>query len=144
MISLQSIDAEFAGLGSGWPQVMHALHQKELLCWQHVFDAEYLWHFGWLINNTDMHLGNISLAIEGNVFRLLPVYDMCSMGFAPRSGGEVQPYNFSPPEITPIYLSNDVVPSIKRVAHDFWERVANDDRISPELKSFLSLGNPIK
>ena len=42
-----------------------------------------------------MHLGNLSLAMDGHVFRLLPVYDMCSMGFAPRSGGEVRPYAFA-------------------------------------------------
>ena len=143
MISLQAIDAEFTGLGSGWPQVMRALNKKELVSWQHVFDAEFLWHFGRLINNTDMHLGNLSLAIEGNIFRLLPVYDMCSMGFAPRSGGEVPPYNFVPPEIQPINFDKDIVPGIKSMAHDFWERVSKDDRISPEFKSFLRRGNPI-
>ena len=73
MISLQSIDAEFTGLGSSWPQVMDALLKKKLVGWQHVFDAEYLWCFGRLINNTDMHLGNLSLAIEGSMFRLLPL-----------------------------------------------------------------------
>jgi len=31
MISLQSIDAEFTGLGSGWPQVMNALLEKNLV-----------------------------------------------------------------------------------------------------------------
>jgi len=143
MISLQSIDAEFTGLGTGWPQVMNALCKKNLVSEQHLYDAEFLWHFGRLINNTDMHLGNISLAIEGNVFRLLPVYDMCSMGFAPRSGGEVPSYNFTPPEIKTIYISEGSIPFIKNMAHDFWERVSKDDRISLELKSFFERGNPI-
>lgn len=143
MVSLQSIDAEFTGLGGNWPQVMYALHKKDLVSWQHVFDAEYLWHFGRLINNTDMHLGNLSLAIEGNVFRLLPIYDMSSMGFAPRSGGEVHPYVFVPPKIKGINISDDVIPGIKEMAHDFWERVASDGRISAEFKDFLSSGNPI-
>lgn len=98
MISLQAVDAEFVGLGSDWPRVMGALHKKNLERRQHVDDADFLWSFGRLINNTDMHLGNLSLAVEGDVFRLLPLFDMCSMGFAPKGGGEVAPYGFVPPE----------------------------------------------
>ena len=143
MISLQSIDAEFTGLGSGWPQVMDALLEKELVSWQHVFDTEFLWCFGKLINNTDMHLGNLSLAIEGNVFRLLPLYDMCSMGFAPKSGGEVQPYSFVPIEPKRVNLPGDSIELVKKMAHDFWNRVSSDERISVELKDFLGRGNPI-
>lgn len=144
MISLQSIDAEFIGLGSGWPQVMDALHKKDLVSWQHVYDVECLWSFGRLINNTDMHLGNLSLAIEGNVFRLLPLYDMCSMGFAPKSGGEVYPYNFVPSEPRSVNRLNDgTITIIKEMARDFWNRVASDDRISAEFRNFLQRGNPI-
>ena len=143
MISLQSIDAEFTGLGSSWPQVLDALLKKKLVSWQHVFDAEYLWCFGRLINNTDMHLGNLSLAIEGSMFRLLPLYDMCSMGFAPKSGGEVPPYSFVPPEPKRVNIKEDTFGSIKIMARDFWERVASDERISDEFKNFLGHGNPI-
>ena len=96
MVSLHSIDAEFTGLGSNWPEVVFALHQKNLVEAAHLYDVEVLWSFGKLINNTDMHLGNLSFSIEGDVFRILPVYDMCSMGFAPKSSGEVTPYSFTP------------------------------------------------
>ena len=143
MISLLSIDAEFSGTGSGWPQALDALYRKNLVSWQHVYDAEFLWYFGCLINNTDMHLGNLSLAIEGNVFRLLPLYDMCSMGFAPKSGGEVPAYNFVPTEPRRVNITENSIDSIKIMARDFWERVAGDERISAELKDFLSQGNPI-
>jgi hypothetical protein len=144
MVSLQSIDAEFVGLGSSWPLVLDALLRKELVSWQHVFDAEFLWCFGMLINNTDMHLGNLSLAIEGNVFRLLPLYDMCSMGFAPKSGGEVPPCRFIPVEPKRINIDDITYKSTKAMAYDFWERVAEDERISDELKKFLDQGNPIE
>ncbi len=140
MISLQSVDAEFIGLGSDWPQVLQALSQKSLVNGQHVFDGTFLWGFGRLINNTDMHLGNLSLAIEGNEFRLLPIYDMCSMGFAPK-GGEVLPYDFTPPDLTA--LSGLMRQSIISMARDFWDRVANDDRVSEDFKAFLSNGNPL-
>ena len=137
MVSLQSVDAEFVGLGSGWLQVLTALNKQGLIGGQDVYDVAILRQFGLLINNTDMHLGNISLAMEGSVFKLLPLYDMCSMGFAPKSGGELPPYNFIPPEPT---ASSKVA---RRMAHDFWGRVTNDERISDELKAFLSRGNPV-
>ncbi len=142
MVSLQSVDAEFTGLGSDWPRVMYALHRKRLVSWQHMFDAESLWHFGRLINNTDMHLGNLSLAIDGSVFRILPIYDMCSMGFAPKSG-DVLPYNFTPQSITGINLSGEALDTIVEMARAFWDRVANDERISDEFREYFERGNPI-
>jgi len=94
-----------------------------------------------------MHLGNLSLAIEGNVFRLLPLYDMCSMGFAPKGGGEVKPYDFVPaaPKVAnrSVETSDNISYIAKSMARDFWERVATDSRISPEFKEFLKRGNPI-
>ncbi|MEL6301540.1 MAG: type II toxin-antitoxin system HipA family toxin YjjJ [Pseudomonadota bacterium] len=139
MISLASVDGEFIGHGSGWPKVMRALNDRDLISWQHLFDAEVLWTFGRMINNTDMHLGNLSLAINGNSFLLLPVYDMCSMGFAPVSG-EVQPFSFPVPEITNLSVP-DAPKIVAGVAFDFWKRVENDHRISDEFREFLRRSN---
>jgi hypothetical protein len=143
MLSLQCIDAEFTGIGSDWPRVLDALEKKKLVSWQHVYDAVCLWWFGKSINNSDMHLGNLSFAIEGDVFRLLPVYDMCSMGFAPKSGGEVLPYSFVPPEYKGINLGEDSISLIQDMARNFWERVASDARISDEFKEFIERENLI-
>ena len=143
MISLQSIDAEFTGLGNNWPQVMNALFKNGKVGEQDVIKAESFWYFGCLINNTDMHLGNLSLAIEGDMFKLLPLYDMCSMGFAPKSGGEVQPFVFVPPESRNINLRKDQMENIKRIARDFWENVGKDQRISDKFKKYLQKGNPV-
>jgi hypothetical protein len=143
MLSLRSVDAEFTGTGSHWPTVAKALYEKELMRRQHVFDTEILWCFGQMINNTDMHLGNLSLAIEGNMFSLLPLYDMCSMGFAPKSGGELPPYAFVPSEPKRVTLSADHVELSRQMAHDFWERVSHDHRISDDFKRYLEHGNPV-
>jgi hypothetical protein len=143
MLSLQAIDSEFTGIGSDWSRVVDALHKKNLMVWQHVYDATCLWWFGRYINNSDMHLGNLSFSIDGGVFRLLPVYDMCSMGFAPKSGGEVLPYNFSPPEYSGINFGLDSQGLVKKMAQNFWERVANDARISDEFRAYLASGNPM-
>lgn len=136
MISLQSIDAEFTGLGSGWPHVMDALSRQGLVSLPNVYDTEVFWCFGNLINNTDMHLGNLSLAIDENVFRLLPLYDMCSMGFAPGTGGEVRPYSFVPAEPKRVNLKKDALELAKAMARDFWKRVGGDERVSVELREF--------
>ena len=142
MISLQSVDSEFTGIGNGWHRVAEALHRRRLLSWQHYVDVLWLWNFGKLINNTDMHLGNLSLGIDGNVFRILPVYDMCSMGFAPR-GSEVLPYDFTPLALEGTALNESGMNMALQVAHDFWERVTADSRISNEFREFLNQGNPV-
>ena len=144
MISLASIDAEFVGQGTSWPVVLDKLMEMGLVAAEHVFDAEFIWCFGKLINNTDMHLGNLSFSIDGDVFRLLPVYDMCSMGFAPKSGGEVPQYSFIPKHPQRINLSDRAYSIVMSAAIDFWNSVASDDRISDELKSFLAKGNPVE
>ncbi len=142
MVSLQSIDAEFTGMGSGWDRVIDALWKKKLVSWQHCFDATFLYGFGLLINNTDMHLGNLSLSIDGDVFRVLPVYDMCSMGFAPK-GGEVLPFGFTPPNINGLENLKGVVYDVKAAVRDFWLRVEGDGRISDEFRAYLEKGNPV-
>jgi len=144
MISLASVDAEFVGSGSNWPRVLKSLVGRRLIAPGHFFDAESLWCFGKLVHNTDMHLGNLSLAIDGDVFRLLPVYDMCSMGFAPRSGGEVQPYAFAPQHPERLVIDDDAYDAVRRMAIEFWESVARDERISNELEDFLRKGNPVE
>lgn len=137
MISLQYIDAEFSGEGNSWPQTMNQLHNLGMVSEQDCSAATFLWAFGLLINNTDMHLGNLSMSIADNAFRLLPVYDMCSMGFAPKAG-DVRPYAFTPPDLDSLSeLDRKALPNVKALAHDFWERVAADPRISNDFRHFL-------
>jgi hypothetical protein len=142
MISLQYVDAEFTGEGQGWHQAMASLFEGNLVSRDHFHDAVVLWMFGRLINNTDMHLGNLSLSIDGDMFRILPVYDMCSMGFAPKSG-EVQKYKFTCPNLEPLKIFGQEISPPWDMARDFWHRVSRDERISDEFKEFLAKGNPI-
>ena len=84
MLSLQCIDAEFVGSGTHWIEAMDVLLQKNLVNPASTIDA-FLYHeFGRYINNSDMHLGNLSLGVDGAVFRVLPIYDMCSIKVALR------------------------------------------------------------
>ncbi len=144
MISLKSIDDEFAGIGHNWVTVMTELFNSNLVSEKDLITSKSLWYFGRLINNVDMHLGNLSLAMEKKSFSLLPVYDMCSMGFAPRSDAEVQPFSFEASDILNADVSDHEIEKIKGLAYDFWEDVSKDDRISRQFKNFLDRGNPVE
>lgn len=59
--------------------------------------------------------------IEGDKFRLLPVYDMCAMGFSPKSG-EVLPFDFTP-EIRAACPNEHQTEIEQGMAHEFWDDV---------------------
>ena len=136
MISLDMVDREFIGSGSNnWARVMEDLHNQGMANNLDFQRARELRYFGQLINNTDMHLGNLSLSIEGGEFRLLPVYDMCSMGFAPKTG-EVLPFDFQP-DLRETDLDMEAVERVQEIAHEFWDNVSNDDGISDQFRDYL-------
>ncbi len=58
--------------------------------------------------------------------------------------GEIRNYSFVPPEPVFVNLQQDMLPLIKDIAHDFWQRIAEDDRISDEFQNYLAKGNPVK
>lgn len=143
MISLQFADMEFVGCGGSWVEAIDGLYREGLIGAFHRIDVILLWNFGRLINNTDMHLGNLSLSLDGGTFRLCPVYDMCSMGFAPRNGVEVAAISFEAPAINN-NLTRAQLMRINNGAHEFWEVVRGDSRISSEFKAYLDQGNPVQ
>jgi len=144
MISMHAIDNEFSGVGSGWLNVAKELEKLQLISLQHYFNISIYWGFGKLINNTDMHLGNVGFSIDGSGFNLAPIYDMCSMGFSPRSTGEIPPLAFSPPDIdgSLLFIAN-ICPMIKDMARSFWKKMGKSEIISDEFKHFLEQANPL-
>jgi len=139
LISMQAIDNEFSCVGSGWLSVAKELHKLGLISWQHLYDVAVYWGFGKLIYNTDMHLGNVSFLIDGSGFSLAPIYDMCSMGFAPKSTGEIQPHAFTLPDINgPLYFIDKLTHMIKQMAREFWRKVAKNELVSAELRNFVN------
>jgi hypothetical protein len=136
MLSLQMIDAEFVGNGSSWLQSATQLYEQKLLTYQDLVNVESLAIFATLINNTDTHLGNISFETHNDGFSLLPIYDMCSMGFAPKSNGEITDFSFTPPEII---TQHDIdLPTIKTMVLQFWNLVKNHQHTSPQFKEFIT------
>ena len=126
-ISLSVIDLEFAGRPATWTAAASELHSQGLLDDVSLANVEWLETFGHWIGNTDMHLGNLSLAPEGDRFRLLPAYDMLPMCYVPRRG-ELPEVQLRPP--VRLVGSDDIWRDTKAAAKRYWQRLADDARIS--------------
>lgn len=88
LFSLAALDAEFIGVGTGWPVIARRLAADGQIRPEAADGAVLLWAFGNLIGNSDMHTGNLSFVAEhGRPYDIAPAYDMTPMTFAPRTGG---------------------------------------------------------
>lgn len=88
--------------------------------------------FGALIGNTDRHLYNVVFFPDGDVLRLAPAYDQASMAYAPSADGQVSFRPVTLPHATADTL--DVWDDARAAACEFWQRAADDQRISPDLR----------
>lgn len=89
--------------------------------------------FGALIGNTDRHQYNIVFFVEGGALRLAPAFDQVSMLYAPSADGQVPSRTFAPPYATADTL--EVWDEARAAAREFWERGANDARVSDDMRS---------
>ena len=135
MLSLSMIDSEFIGLGQSWMDSSFQLNKDGLISGQDYINIEFLALFAKLIHNTDTHLGNISFETHRDGFALLPIYDMCSMGFAPKSNGEVLPYQFARPK--ELKARKVDINLVFEAAKTFWFQLREDSRISGEFRVFI-------
>jgi hypothetical protein len=87
--------------------------------------------FGALTGNSDMHLGNLAFWLEDTLpLRLAPAYDMLPMLWAPVAGNAT-PLPVFAPEL-PLPAELEWWRQAAGWAADFWQRVATDQRVSPE------------
>lgn len=111
------------------------LLQQDLISEQDYIKVEFLSAFARYIHNTDTHLGNISFAAHREGFSLLPIYDMCSMGFAPKSNGELAPLGFNWPES--VNVKKVALNGVKRCATRFWNYLAQEPLLSEAFRQFI-------
>ena len=131
-------DALLGKGGASWPLAAQALRQRGWLDGEAVRQVELIWWFGRLIANSDMHDGNLAF-LPGLV--LAPAYDMLPMAYAPQRGGEVPAWDFAPP--LPLPTEKDVWRAAAKAAVSYWQRCAEDERISREFRR-LCAGNARK
>ena len=131
-LSLGMVDAEFTGIGHDWSRMAQALARNRLL------DAESERHliwahtFGQWIGNNDMHPGNICLGPTQKAFRLLPIFDMLPMGFAPVRG-ELPNATVRAPLRT--RANQPIWDSAQRAAADYWTRLGDDAALSHSFRA---------
>jgi len=128
VVSLEALDAEYSGRGSGWIDALSDLHHRHLVTTAALEVGRLLDTFGALIENNDRHLGNLTLQPNvAGVFTLAPAYDMLPMRHAP-SRSEVLP---TPVFHSPVQKVADATwQQAVDGAYEFWQRVGTDPRIS--------------
>lgn len=137
LLSLESIDSEFAGKGtSPWPEVTRALAADGHITQQAHNSATLLYAYGCLIGNTDMHHGNLAFVnTNGRPYELAPAFDMLPMTFQPRASGTIGN------TVNSVSLYPDVPASTWRtalgLAHEFVSRARADGRLSANFQPCL-------
>lgn len=126
-------DAFVAGGRQHWGASCQALERQRRLPPGAGAQAEALLHFGRLIGNTDMHFGNLSLAVApGDVargrFTLAPVYDMLPMRWRPDAALGLADYAaFTPDDLA-------LASPARAPARVFWQRLAAQAAVSTALR----------
>lgn len=136
LISLAAVDDQFVGGRAGWHPSALALVGQRLLSAEDADRIAWLSAFGALIANSDMHFGNLSLLFDGRwPLRLAPSYDMLPMLYAPLRG-EVREPPFEPR--SPLTRALDQGRAAQIVAVQFWQRVAEDARVSTGFRALAA------
>ena len=118
-----------AGSYANWAATCEALVRQGRLPAEAGAQARALFDFGRLIGNSDMHSGNLSLAVElesltKGRFTLAPVYDMLPMRWRPDPlAGGAPDYTAFEPDATS--LSSPA----RAPAAEFWSRLARHGRV---------------
>ncbi len=134
-VSLAAVDAEFVGEGEHWIRSARRLHEAGLVTQSTLDQIRLANTYGLWIANSDMHLGNLTLAPEGNLFRLHPVYDMVPMRLAPQRG-ELVNVELAPP------LRNadnfDLWEQAGACAVQFWQTLSHDEQVSEPMRKLAA------
>ena len=137
-VSLASVDAEFCdhppGAPPRWSRTARALGAARRLNAEGVARVCLLEAFGHGIGNTDMHLGNLCLGLNGvEMDGVMPIYDMLPMAWMPNN--ELRPLGRLRP--APDDLRAEAAAVGPAVA-DFWARLEAEPRASSEFRAALA------
>jgi hypothetical protein len=137
VVSLEALASASVGLHNDWSGSALELKHIGLIDNQALTAIRLLQSFGALIGNTDMHSGNFAFLLRDTLpLQPAPAYDMLPMLWAPGPQGEMPERVFSPARPLPSMAESwsQAVP----LAAEFWQRVANDKRVSPKFVEIAS------
>ena len=132
MVSLESVQAEFTGQQSRWPQALSALVSQKMIVTPDAERGTLQWAFGKLIANGDMHAGNLAFFLTSPTLTLTPAYDMLPMSFAPNSAGYMRA------DAPVIELDSSVGRTVWQkalaMADRYWLQMSSDDAWSEDFR----------
>lgn len=132
MVSLESVQAEFTGQQSRWPQALSALVSQKMIVMPDAERGTLQWAFGKLIANGDMHAGNLAFFLTSPTLTLTPAYDMLPMSFAPNSAGYMRA------DAPVIELDSSVGRTVWQkalaMADRYWLQMSSDDAWSEDFR----------
>jgi HipA-like C-terminal domain len=132
--SCLAIDSGIVGGSKDWLESATKLRHLKRIDEATLETVRFVWTFGGLIANADRHLGNLAYldGYEGQ-FKLAPIYYMLPMLFAPSHDEIIKARAFEPPE--PAAATLRVWGKARRVAEEYWQILAEDQRISEEFRN---------
>jgi hypothetical protein len=135
VLTLGAIEDAFLERGAGdWTAAAAGLEQAHWIATEDARTLRWIWCFGDLIANTDMHRANAGFWFTDTLpWRLAPCYDMLPMLYAPGAQGDLGERPFAPRP--PLAGVADVWSDAARAALKFWERVAAEGRISAAFRA---------
>lgn len=143
ILSLEAVEEGWRGTAS--PDWAAASANDVSAAWLDRTDARllrWLWCFGDLIANNDMHRGNASLLWDAAPpFRLAPSYDMLPMLYAPGSQGDLSARSFAPRP--PLPSVADVWPAASAAALAFWSCAAEHPLLSDDWRHIASRNHAV-
>lgn len=132
VVSLYALDTTRYGRLDSWTACAERLAADSLLSAEDAERVRLLDAFGALIANTDRHFGNVTLFDRYlGMLELAPVYDMLPMLFAPQDD-QLVPRQFELVAARAAWLT--VWTRARALAEGYWDRVAQDPRISATFK----------
>ncbi|MEM9158618.1 MAG: type II toxin-antitoxin system HipA family toxin YjjJ [Verrucomicrobiota bacterium] len=133
-LSLRSLIAGLGGeLEQSWSRSCQTLVREGWLSQADADHAATYEHFGRLIGNSDMHLGNLSLFLTPQLpLTLCPIYDMLPMRYAPNRSGDLptKPIEVRPPRPEELSLWQPAATAATR----FWTRFGEEISPSSDLQ----------
>jgi hypothetical protein len=137
MATFAALDGDLGMLDQNWTVVARELGRLAELSAADVRTVEILDLYGALIGNTDRHHGNIALAWTlAQRHSLLAAYDMLPMVYRPNAHGEIIARAWVPNLGVGLALQH--LPLCHQMAKQFWHRVLEDQRISPDFKNTVA------
>jgi serine/threonine protein kinase HipA of HipAB toxin-antitoxin module len=130
VLTLSAIENAFLERSSAdWTAAAAMLEQAHWIAQDEARTLRWVWCFGDLIANTDMHGANVGFWFADALpYQLAPFYDMLPMLYAPGAQGDLGERAFVPRP--PLAGVADVWSEAASAALEFWGRVGAETRVS--------------